>query len=40
MTFKLKLTEGKTQDADATNAEGIEELFVHLVSDATCRIAF
>ena len=37
MTFKLKLTEGKTQGRDY-NIEGIEELFVHLVSDAIVEL--
>ena len=37
MTFKLKLTEGKTQGRDY-NLEGIEELFVHLVSDAILEL--
>ena len=37
MTFKLKLTEGKTARRDY-NIEGIEELFVHLVSDAIVEL--
>ena len=37
MTFKLKLTEGKTQGRDY-NLEGIEELFVHLTSDAIVEL--
>ena len=37
MTFKLKLTEGKTQGRDY-NIEGIEELFVHLTSDAIVEL--
>ena len=37
MTFKLKLTEGKTQGRDY-NIEGIEEVFVHLVSDAIVEL--
>ena len=37
MTFKLKLTEGKTDGRDY-NLEGIEELFVHLTSDAIVEL--
>ena len=37
MTFKLKLTEGKTAGRDY-NIEGIEEVFVHLVSDAIVEL--
>ena len=37
MTFKLKLTEGQTAGRDY-NLEGIEELFVHLTSDAIVEL--
>ena len=37
MTFKLKLTEGKTTGRDYS-LEGIEEVFVHLVSDAIVEL--
>ena len=37
LTFKLKLTEGQTAGRDY-NIEGIEEVFVHLVSDAILEL--
>ena len=37
LTFKLKLTEGQTAGRDY-NLEGIEELFVHLTSDAIVEL--
>jgi len=37
LTFKLKLTEGQTAGRDY-NLEGIEELFVHLQSDAVLEL--
>ena len=37
LTFKLKLTEGQTAGRDY-NVEGIEELFVHLTSDAILEL--
>ena len=37
LTFKLKLTEGQTAGRDY-NLEGIEELFVHLHSDAVLEL--
>ena len=37
LTFKLKLTEGRIQDRDYS-LEGIEELFVHLTSDAILEL--
>ena len=37
MTFKLKLTEGQTTGRDY-NLEGIEEMFVHLTSDAILEL--
>ena len=37
LTFKLKLTEGQTAGRDY-NLEGIEELFVHLTSDAVVEL--
>ena len=37
LTFKLKLTEGQTAGRDY-NLEGIEELFVHLTSDAILEL--
>ena len=37
LTFKLKLTEGQTAGRDY-NLEGIQELFVHLTSDAIVEL--
>ena len=37
MTLKLKLTEGKTEGRDYS-LEGIEELFVHVTSDAIVEL--